>query len=240
MVRPYSFLSSSRNTSSGARGIVIALFVVIFIGIFQWLPYGLVFLGRAIRTPFPQEDTEVVRMLQAKISDLETELEMLQRVPHKDISNNMIWASVQMGPGFVFSDSIIIAAGTDRGIQQGDIAISPEGIVLGLTDQVGAGWSKVALLSRLGNTVTLRAGNAKEIVFEARGIGGGELYVEFPSEISLYVGDPVWLGSNGEYIAGLIDAVDNAPGRQIQRITIRVPISAKRLHHAIVARTASR
>lgn len=226
VARSYSFLPAPRNTASGTRGIVLGFIFIILAGVFQILPNGLVFLGQIFHAPIPRDDA-VLQMLQARIADLEAERNTYSAQP----------VSVLVSPGFVFSDSLLISGGTAYGTQKEDVVISSGGIAVGVVTEIGEKWSKAALLSRLGNVVVLRAGNAKEIVFEARGIGGGELRAELPSAIMLRAGDTVWLGSDPTYIAGLVDTVDHAPGRQLQQLIIRVPLSPEQLYRVFTVRS---
>ena len=240
MARPNYFLPSARNVSSSARAKVVALCFLILIGIFQWLPNGLVFLGRVIRAPLPKDDTGMTRILQARIADLEAERDTLQQLSRAGMADNVLLAPVQLGPGFVLSDSLLLSAGQKQGVRQGDVVIVPGGIAIGVIAEAQENWSKAALFSRLGSIIMLRGGTAKEIVFEGWGVGGGGLRVELPSTVGLGVGDPVWLGSNPTYIAGLVDASDRAPGRQLQQLTIRIPISAERMRHVFIVRSEPR
>lgn len=201
--------------------IVLGLMFMFLVGVFQALPYGLVFLGRVLKMPLTQENAEVERMVQTRIADIEQERDIL------------------LGPGFVFSDSLIVSGGAVFGTQKDDLVVSPDGIVVGVVTEVGAEWSKAALFSRLGNTVVLRAGNEKEIVFEAHGIGGGELRAELPSAVALRTGDTLWLGIRPMYVAGLVDTIDRAPGRQLQQLIIRVPIVPERLRRVLILHSVS-
>ncbi|HEY4497578.1 MAG TPA: rod shape-determining protein MreC [Candidatus Paceibacterota bacterium] len=197
------------------RGIIITLIIILFVGVFQLLPRGLLFVERAGEAP------------------------LIQKEDNNDIPDDVVLASVLLNPGFVFSDTMLLAAGVEQRVRQGDIVASLDGVAIGTVVSVQNTWSKTELLSRLGNVVVLRAGSEKEITFEARGIGGGELRVDLPSALELRAGDIIWLGSNPAYIAGFIDTVDRAPGRQLQHLIIRVPVAPERLHRVLIVHPAS-
>ncbi|KKT42329.1 MAG: hypothetical protein UW30_C0001G0054 [Candidatus Giovannonibacteria bacterium GW2011_GWA2_44_13b] len=160
----------------------------------------------------------------AKISDLEKENQILRESTGLGGTHPGIPAKVVLGGGYIFSDSLYINEGSGSGIENGDLALSPEKIFVGRISETGTNWSKIEPFGLLGQKVALRFGPNKEITVEASGLGRGELITELPQDAQITPGETVWLGKNPEFPAGLVSEIKKVDGREIQNIIIKSPL----------------
>jgi len=153
-------------------------------------------------------ESRMSAVLMAKIKSLEGENKNAQLAP------------ISFGAGYMFSDSVFLKLGSADGIKPGDMVLY-EGIALGRLAEVGKNWAKFHLLGKLGDKISLRSGEGKELLFEAVGLGGGEVFTELPRDIALKAGDAVWLGEHADYLAGIVDRVilrETSPSAEVHII----------------------
>lgn len=162
-----------------------------------------------------------------RIRDLETEKKKLTEFLGKKNDQNIIPLKVGFGGGYLFLDTFFLKGGEGL-VKTGD-SVLKDGIFLGKIIETGNNWAKFKSIGSLNERATFRAGAAKDIVFDAEGIGGGELRAEFPSSIALNVGDPVWWGEDPQYLAGFIDRVQSRETSPSVEVIILMPIKIERL-----------
>ena len=139
--------------------------------------------------------------------------------------HRFIPARVKFDGGYLFLDSILINEGLNAGIKEGDAVVTENNILIGSVSSIGKNWSKVKKTGSLGEKLTLVAsdGQAAGVIFEAVGLGGGELIAEFPITLQspiIKVGDTVRWGQNNDFIAGLVDNIDFNENNSLDRATI--------------------
>ena len=166
--------------------------------------------------------------LLVKIRDLERENIKLKTALGINGKIRLIPANVVFGGGYLFSDIILINQGENAGIKIGDIVTYQNKILIGRVAEVGADWSKTALLGSLGDKITLRqdsSENIQSVPVEAVGRGGGELQMEMSAETNLKIGDIFRSAENPEYIAGVVDKISYEFGGQFKEISVFSPLS---------------
>ena len=184
---------------------------------------------RAADTAFSQE----MVALRARIKDLESENERLQRLFNMG-SRNTIPADIRLGGDHLFVDTLIIDRGVADGITVGDHVSTDDGIYVGTILETGDRWSKIVPFTQLGRKTIVRAGQNKEITFEITGIGAGEAEARLPIAVAINTGDILWDGSDPSIIAGLADRMERPAASQIQTLYIRPPVSFGALSHVLV------
>ncbi|OGF59223.1 hypothetical protein A2652_00780 [Candidatus Giovannonibacteria bacterium RIFCSPHIGHO2_01_FULL_43_140] len=163
-----------------------------------------------------------------KIRDLEKENLRLQKALGVNAKTRLIPANAVFGGGYLFSDILLINQGWNAGIKIGDMVTYQNEVFLGRITEVGADWSKIGLLGRLGNKIILRQDapeNIQSIPIEAIGLGGGEFQIEMPAETNLKIGDIFRSAENPEYIAGMVDKISFKSGDQFKEIGLISPLS---------------
>lgn len=164
-----------------------------------------------------------------KIRDLEKENIRLQKALGVNSKTRLIPANAIFGGGYLFSDAILINRGWNAEIKIGDLVTYQNKILIGRISEVGADWSKAALLGRVGDKITLRQDAPENIQFvpiEATGRGGGEFQMEMPAEANLKIGDIFRSAENPEYIAGVVDKISSESGGQFKEVGLISPLSA--------------
>ncbi|MBI2023353.1 hypothetical protein HYT01_02195 [Candidatus Giovannonibacteria bacterium] len=185
-------------------------------------------------------DSENSLLLMARISDLTEENERLRgSLRMKNADGSTVPAKVVVGGGFMYSDVLMLDEGSDSGIEEGSLvffgaAQGPE--ILGKISETGNNWSKAVPFSVVGQKTVLRSGKDKSIVFEAVGVGGGEMRTELPSEVELKVGDIVWWGEGSSYVLGMIGRAESHSGSQLREFYIKIPVSLGNLREVMISR----
>ncbi len=233
------FYNSKKNTRfSKIRtvGLVAAVIFFFFIRGPFWLERGISIVWNMFPVQRAAQDDDVVVALRARLQDLQAQDQKLENLlaSTAHTQKNLVPAQIRLGSGYLFIDTLMLDKGTESGIAIGNPVIAEDATALGSIVEAGSGWSKAALHSRLGNKVILRSGQGKNTVFEAVGIGGGELEAELPVSVPFAVGDTVWWGEHPEYVVGIVDRLDHAPERQIQSVVIRSPRSIRSILNAVV------
>lgn len=163
-----------------------------------------------------------------KIQDLEKENVKLKKALGVGGKTRLIPANVIFGGGYLFSDAILMNQGENAGIKIGDLVTYQNKILIGRVAEVGADWSKAALLGRVGDKITLRQDaleNTQSVPVEATGQGGGELRMEMPAEANLKIGNIFRSAESPEYIAGVVDKISFEFGGGFKEISIVSPLS---------------
>ena len=146
-----------------------------------------------------------------------------------------ILTKVILGGGFLFSDTLVVRAGTDEGVLPGDLAIA-YGTVIGRVDTTSSHESSIVPFSRFAEKITIRLGQKKDITLEGEGIGGGEIRIELLRGLGIATGNSAWWGERSEYLVGLISHVDTQEGRSMDHAYITNPFSLKSLSEITLVR----
>jgi len=173
-------------------------------------------------------------LMLARIRDLEAENKRLTDLFGKNTDRNTVPLTLSFGGGYLFLDTFFLKGAVDS-VSPGEWVLSGD-IILGKIIETGRGFAKFKSIGSLGERAALRAGENKEIVFEAVGYGGGELKVLLPSSLALKVGDQVWWGEDPRYLAGLVEEVrvrETSPSAEVIIIT---PIRIESLSEVEVLR----
>jgi len=169
---------------------------------------------------FRQASRESLALL-IKIRDLEKENAKLKKALSINGKIRLIPANVVFGGGYLFFDVLLINQGENAGIKIGDLVTYQNKILIGRIAEVGADWSKAAILGRLGDKITLRQDfleNIQSVPIEAAGRGGGELQMEIPAETNLKIGDIFRSAENPNYIAAVVDKISSESDGQFKEI----------------------
>jgi len=215
--------SIKRSMLIKSAAITAFIFSIFFLQIDRAINKMLVWSSSFIYSEADSASDPASILLIKHIADLEQELART----NKFLSNvaqskqQFIEASVALYPGYLFADTMLINRGVESGIADGDIVVNEWHYGVGKITQSGNGWSKIKLFSQIGERVILRAGKSKELVFEAVGIGGGELSIELPVSVPIQIGDIAWLGENPAVSAGIIDRIYRPKSRQIATVIVK-------------------
>ena len=198
---------------------ILAFFAAFFLFfIFEGSIPFLAFLGRSERD-FNAEN----KILYEKIAGLEKQIFNLQKTP----AVNTISANIIFGGGYIFSDSIFLDKGAEDGVRVGDLVVFESSFAIASIEEVYNKHSKAALFSRFGAKTPFRSGVEKNILFDAEGRGGEEMFSLLPKGSGIDVGNGVYLGQNSKFIVGIVEEVGKKEGRDFEEIKILLPFSLR-------------
>lgn len=144
------------------------------------------------------------RMLRAKTTDLERLLGGRAAAPES------ILAGVLARPPVSSYDTLVVDAGSSRGVTQGAYAYGPGGTPLGTVDSVSERSSRIFLFSAGGRTIDGWVGE-KRIPVTLTGKGAGAFIATMPRESQVAVNDVVYVPGPGALPIGTVVRVDADP-----------------------------
>lgn len=225
-----------------AVGIVVVFFIIRLIVRGAGTP--------AIRADELRKEFSSKRSLVAKIAELEntiatyheaiqeTELlreenESLKAELGRHAAAAGILARVLTPPNRSFYDTVIIDAGSDEGIAEGQIAYAFESIAIGTVASVQPREATVQLFSAPGReTAGTAEGNDTGITLIGR--GAGEYEVRMPRDIPFAVGETVSMQSVHAAVLARIEHIATDPRDPFQRLLAKAPVNLNALKFVIV------
>lgn len=143
-------------------------------------------------------------------------------------SSTSVIAGVLLAPPAVPYDTLMIDAGKDSGVKEGDLVSAEGSIFIGKIAQAYDTTSRVVLFSAPGQTYQAQLRGT--IPISIAGQGAGSFSGELPVGIDAKVGDPVLLpGISPEYVA-VVSAVVHHEGESFQTLYLSLPANALSLH----------
>lgn len=142
--------------------------------------------------------------LTAKVADLERLLGT-EQAPARGIV-----AGVLAQPPESPYDSLIVAAGSDLGIAEGDSVSAEGGTPIGTVTEITARAARVTLLSAPGNVTHAWVGDARAPLI-LTGAGGGAFEAEMPRTASSTVGETVFVAGPGALPIGIVRGESGDP-----------------------------
>lgn len=168
---------------------------------------------------------EIYRM-QAQVLDrnlLEEKVLKLEEALGRAGSDNRVVAYVLAGPGLSPYDTLIIDAGTDRGIAVGDEVVYAGAGAIGTIAEVLDSSAKVALYSSSGQERPVLVG-VYAIPATARARGMGNFEAKVPQGSIVAVGDTVLLPKDS-LILGMVQLVEEDPAAPFITVLFRTPFN---------------
>jgi len=134
--------------------------------------------------------------------------------------------TVLSGPGFAPYDTLVVDAGKNAGIEEGDRVFIGENVIIGRVSAVYAHSSQVVLLSSPGekSDVVLFGGTSGDSVVTAIGRGGGSFEILIPRDIVIATGTPVFALGTSRIIATVEGSEGNA-NDPFKKLLLRTPIN---------------
>lgn len=211
------------------RWVFIFLFIILFFALNgqSFIARGFIMISKNFSFFQNNNSSDEITILKAKINDLETEQSRLNILLNTRDAQKIVPARVTISGEYLFADSIIIDRGLKDAVAPGDFVTTSEGMFVGLVTTSETYGSRIIPFTQLGQKTVIRGGKNKEIIFEARGIGGGEASADLPVNIDIKVGDIFWSGEYPDFIIGIIHAIDRSPARQIETVYLKPPIAFK-------------
>lgn len=148
----------------------------------------------------------------------------------RDDSRGSIAAAIISRPALSPFDTMLVDAGKNVGVAQGDVVTAGEVVALGEVAAVYDSRSLVRLYSSPGQGVGVLIGTSTErIEATARGLGGGTFEVELPKGVVVSAGDPVVLPGLTERLFGIVGDVRSEASDAFVRVLFRSPVNINTL-----------
>lgn len=121
-------------------------------------------------------------------------------------TSSLVYARVIQKPGVSPYDILVIDAGENENLQNGN-QIVLMGIVVGEITEVNKTFSKATLFSTPGKVINVLVGG-KKIQAEAKGIGGGAFEMQIPQGIDVKQGDSILFPADPTKIFGRVISIE--------------------------------
>ncbi len=144
-----------------------------------------------------------------------------------DVSNGLhssttVFASILLRSDDFPYDGYLVDTGLESGINIGNIAFSPRGVLLGDVYECGFGFSKIKNYSSYGRKTNVYLGDGKAMV-EIEGIGGGGFFVSLPRSFNVNFGDPAIFPGGHSFVLALVDKIVDEDDLSFKKIYLRIP-----------------
>lgn len=254
-----NFRSAKKKKEQQKLGISFAFVVVLvilgFSGFYRWLstgfhPFATEFWqlsdGGDSSLSFVLKDK---KHLEKRVSELESELRQKEvevmrlqmfrseNEKLKDIASsqnqNSQTASILVKPNYTLYNSLIIDAGTNEGIQVGDLVIGYGSVALGKIRDVRKNISFVELFSENAISSVL-VHNISGTYVDAVGHGGGVVTFTVPRDVSISVGDTLSLPARSGLFFGTVEDIQFDSTDPVQTIFAQSAVNINQLQYVEV------
>ncbi|OGG73022.1 hypothetical protein A3A38_00950 [Candidatus Kaiserbacteria bacterium RIFCSPLOWO2_01_FULL_53_17] len=124
-----------------------------------------------------------------------------------------------------------IGVGSEEGVDEGSVVLTPGGFVLGIVTDVAAHTSLVEALFAPGNEVEL---TTNDIAFTAEGQGGGNARARVPRDAAVEARAVVLVPELASRPAGVVGAVESASSSAFTSVYIHLPVNVSVLRYVYV------
>lgn len=151
--------------------------------------------------------------------------EMLGRFP---IKNNFILSNILTKPNHSPYDTIIIDAGNNMGIEEGDLVYAGDSIPIGNIGKVYDKTSLVTLYTNPGQKTEgfIEGTNAVVLLI---GRGGGNFEMIIPIDLSAEKGTIIFLPGNSSEVIALVNDVISSPTDPFKKVILSSPVNVQNL-----------
>jgi cell shape-determining protein MreC len=168
-----------------------------------------------------------------EVTLLQQENEALKAELGRETGMNGVLARVLTTPDRNFYDTILIDAGTEEGIQTGQIVYALGSIALGTVSDTRAQQSTVELFSA-PNRETAGTAEGSAVTVTLFGRGAGEYEVRMPRDVHFEVGELVSLQTVHIAVLAKIEKIATDPRDPFQRLLAKAPVNLQALKFVVV------
>ncbi|HWC57443.1 MAG TPA: rod shape-determining protein MreC [Candidatus Paceibacterota bacterium] len=160
--------------------------------------------------------------------ELRTENDQLKAALGRTPVPTGVLAHVMTPPNRSFYDTMLIDAGTDDGVNVGQVVYTFDTIALGTVTAVAPDHATVLLFSAPGQT-TSGSAQGSNVAVTLIGRGGGEYEVRIPRDVNFSVGDVVTYQSVPTAVIAQIAQIITDPRDPFQRLIAKAPVNLQTL-----------
>jgi cell shape-determining protein MreC len=180
-----------------------------------------------------QNQIDASHALLAEVTLLQQENETLKAELGRETGTKGILARVLTTPDRNFYDTILIDAGTEEGIQVGQIVYAFGSIALGTVSDTREQQSTVELFSA-PTRETAGTAEGSDVAVTLFGRGAGEYEVRMPRDVHFEVGELVSLQTVHVAVLAKIEKIATDPRDPFQRLLAKAPVNLQALKFVII------
>lgn len=174
---------------------------------------------------------EEIEIASAKLLDrnllFEENIE-LKELLGRDLSSELVFASVLARPNRTLYDTLIIDVGRNVGVQKGDKVLYGGNILIGEISEVLEGSAKALLYSSPGEKLNVSVG-VNSITSVAHGRGGGNFELKLPRDAKVDVGDVASVLNINPRVLGTVEYINESPSDPFKTILLSGPVNIFKL-----------
>lgn len=181
--------------------------------------------------PYNVQEIRALRMeraeLRARIASLEEirrENIVLKEMIHAHSDDTSLIYTQVMGRSISgIRDTLVLAGGSESGIEEGMIVLARGNIHLGFVRGVTAQSARVELLSDPGAKTEIYMPESG-VSSVAEGIGLGVVTIKVPTSIAIREGEPIFSTGRKDLLVGYVDTIERADASAFQLIKTKAPL----------------
>lgn len=153
-----------------------------------------------------------------------------------------VLAGVLLRPPGIPYDTLLIDAGAEEGIREGDLVSAGGTALVGRVREVYANTARVVLFSAPSEVhagLLLRGAGGEVVPIELKGQGGGALAGIAPAGTLAAVGDRVVLPGIAGGLSAIVSAVEDTEGGSFETLHLRLPANPFALRYVEVWRSSN-
>jgi cell shape-determining protein MreC len=154
--------------------------------------------------------------------------EMLKTMLGRTNKSNTLLAAVLSRPDQTPYDTLIVDAGSNFGIKQGDEVLADNTILIGSISAVYSNSSQVTLFSAPNEKIPVSVG-ASHIATTAIGQGGGNFIITLPRGVAVKEGDTISAPDLTVQVFGTVSTIEMTNNDSFQTIRFNSPITISQL-----------
>ena len=167
-------------------------------------------------------DLSIQKILQKENEDLKA---LLGR---DGARKNAVLSAVLVRPSISPFDVIIIDAGINEGVKEGDRVFYEGSVAIGEVEEAYSRSSKVKLYSSPGEKFVALIGETSAQV-EMEGLGGGNFAAKLPRDVEVKKGDAAVVPSISTSVFGFVENIELNPTDSFQKIIFKIPANLSEL-----------
>ena len=172
-------------------------------------------------------DTNLARLANYN-SILDDNLKMREMLGRQSTGESLVLSAILSKPNQSPYDTLLIDAGTNLGIQTGNLVLALGAIPIGRVAEVYSSSAKVVLFSSWGEkTEVVIAG--QDIFMEVIGRGGGNFEMILPREMEVPPGTEILIPGLNSALLGIVETTISDPRDSFKKVLLVSPVNIQEL-----------
>lgn len=160
--------------------------------------------------------------------------ELREALSRPEEADRGVLGAVLAGPGRSPYDTLVIDAGSERGVELGGLVVTTSGFALGFVASVHDRSALVSLFSSPSQATRVVIGTTSPHATKAVGVGGGAFAIELPRETPVAEGNPILLPGVPPILLGTVERIIADPTNAYQTVRFTNPVNVFALRYVVV------